>query len=39
MSPWVFNMYKDGALREVNARVLSKGLELPIVNFGRFEIN
>ena len=39
MSPWVFNMYMDGVLREVNASLLSKGLELPIVNFGRFEIN
>ena len=27
MSPW-FNVYSDGMVREVNARVLGKGLEL-----------
>ena len=29
----------DGVLREVNVRVLGKGLELLSVNGGRFEIN
>ena len=29
----------DGVVREVNARVLDKGLELLSVNDGRFEIN
>ena len=39
MSPWSFNVYMDGVAREVNARVLGKGLELLIVNGGRSEIN
>ena len=26
MSPWLFNVYMDGAVREVNVRVLGKGL-------------
>ena len=39
MSPWLFiNVYMDGMVREVNARVLGKGLELLSVD-GRFEIN
>jgi len=28
MSPWLFNMYMDGVVREVNARVLGEGCEL-----------
>ena len=28
MSPWLFNMYMDGVVREVNARVLGNGCEL-----------
>ena len=39
MSTWLFNVYMDGVVREVNARVLWKGLELLSVNCGRFEIN
>ena len=39
MSPWLFNMCIDGVVREVNARVLGKGLELLSVNDSRFEIN
>ena len=39
MSPWLFNVYMDGVVREVNVRVLGKGLELLSVNGGRFEIN
>ena len=27
MSPWLFNLYVDGVVREVNARVLGRGLE------------
>ena len=27
MSPWLFNLYMDGVVREVNARVLGRGLE------------
>ena len=39
MSPWLFNVYMDGVVREVNVRVLRKGLELLSANGGRFEIN
>ena len=39
MSPWLFNVYMDGVVREVSVRVLGKGLELLIANGGRFEIN
>ena len=28
MSPWLFNVYMYGMVREVNAIVLGKGLEL-----------
>ena len=37
MSPWLFNVYTDGVIREVNVMVLGKGLELLSVNGGRFE--
>ena len=39
MSPWLFIVYMDGVVREVNVRVLGKGLELLSANGGRFEIN
>ena len=39
MSPCVFNVYMDGVVREVNVRVLGKGLEMLSSNGGRFEIN
>ena len=26
MSPWLFNVYMDGVVREVNVRILGKGL-------------
>ena len=39
MSPWLFNVYMDGVVRQVNVRVLGKGLELLSANGGRFEIN
>ena len=39
MSPWLFNAYMEGVVREVNVRVLGKGLELLSANGGRFEIN
>ena len=38
-SPWLFNVYLDGVVREVNVRVLGKGLELLSANGGRFEKN
>ncbi len=28
MSPWLFNVYMDGVVREVNARMLGRGLSL-----------
>ena len=39
MSPRLFNVYMDGVVREVNVRVLGKGLQLLSTNGGRFEIN
>ena len=39
ISLWLFNVYMDGVVRAVNARVLWKGLELLSVNGGRIEIN
>ena len=39
MSPWLFHVYMNGVVREVNVRVLGKGLELLSANGGRFEIN
>ena len=40
MFPWLFNVYMDGVVGEVNAiRVLGKGLELLSVNGHWFEIN
>ena len=37
MSPWLFNVYMDGVVQEVNVRVLGKGPELLSANSGRFE--
>ena len=39
MSPWLFNVYIDSVAREVNGRVLGKGLELLSANGGWFETN
>ena len=39
ISPWLFNVYIDGVVREVNVKFLGKGLELLSANGGRFEIN
>ena len=38
MSPWLFNVYMDGVVREVNVRVLGKRLRLLSANGGKFEI-
>ena len=38
VSPWLFNVYMNGVVREVNVTVLGKGLELLSANGGRFEI-
>ena len=37
--PWLFNVYMDSVVREVNVRVLGKRLKLRSANGGRFEIN
>ena len=39
MSPWLFNVYMDGVVQEVNVTVLGKGLELLSANGARFEIS
>ena len=39
MSSWLFNVYMESVVREVNVRVLGKRLELLCANGGRFEIN
>ena len=39
MSPWLFNVFMDGVVREVNVWVLGKWLELLSATGGRFEIN
>ena len=38
MSPWLFNAYMNGVVREVK-NVFGKRLELLSANGGRFEIN
>ena len=38
MYTWLFNVYMDGVVREVNVRVRGKGLELLSANGRRFEI-
>ena len=39
ISAWLFNVYTDGVVREVNARVLGNEIELLHANGGRFEKN
>ena len=39
MSPRLFNVYMDGVFRDLNVKIIGKGLELPSANDGRFEIN
>ena len=39
MSPWLFNLYIDGVVREVNARVLGHGLELIDANEIAWQLN
>ena len=39
MSPWLFNIYIDGVVREVNARVLGRGLKLRDRNECDWELN
>ena len=39
MSPWLFNLYTDGVVREVNTRVLGRGLKLVDANGNEWELN
>ena len=39
MFPWMFNLYMDDVVREVNDGVLGKWLELRRANGFRFELN
>ena len=39
MSPWLFNLYIDGVVREVNARSLGRGLKLVDENDNEWELN
>ena len=39
MSPWLFNLYIDGVVREVNASVLGRGLKLTDRNDNDWEMN
>ena len=39
MSPWLFNVYIDGVVREVNVRMLETGLDLQSSNGNMLEIN
>ena len=39
MSPWLFNVYMDGVVREVNARILGRGLELIGADGGAYELS
>ena len=39
MSPWLFNIYIDGVVREVNARVFGKGVRLTDTNGNDWEMN
>ena len=39
MLPWLFNLYTDGVVKEVNAQVLGKGLKLVDGNDNEWELN
>ena len=39
MSPWLFNVYMNGVVREVNARVLRRRFKLVGVEWERIKIN
>ena len=39
MSPWLFNLYTDGVVREVHARVLGRALKLVDGNDNEWELN
>ena len=39
MVPWLFNLYVDGVVREVNGQVLGRGLNLVGGNDNEWELN
>ena len=39
MSPWLFNLYTDGVVREVNAQGLCRGLKLVDGTDSEWELN
>ncbi|MEL7302040.1 MAG: reverse transcriptase domain-containing protein, partial [Pseudomonadota bacterium] len=39
MSPWLFNVYMDGVVREVKMRTLGRGLELREQNGREWEVS
>jgi hypothetical protein len=39
MFPWLFNMFIDGVVREVNARVLERGAALMSDSGGEWQVN
>ena len=39
MSPWLFNIYMDGVVREVNMRVMERGMSLQVRDNEEFRLN
>ena len=39
MSPWLYNLYINGVVREVNVRVLGRGLKLVAGNDNAWQLN
>ena len=39
MSPWLFNLYADGVVREVNARVCERGVKMKSEDGSKYEWN
>ena len=37
LSPWLFNVYMDGVVREVNVRALGKGWRCCLVEYAKEE--
>jgi hypothetical protein len=39
MSPWLYNIFIDGVVREVNARVMERGASLMSDSGGGWQVN